>query len=129
MIITGRGHSNIRSTHPTTIAFTRDKDVTVRGDCFVAVDCDWSVDAGFLEKIRAAKKIIVTIKCGCYTDTIVGHGHPELTLSGKDLVIRKSEWVDSRTLMLGADKSAKDLSKEMVQCLKTSVPVEIRVTV
>ncbi|MFC2174566.1 DUF371 domain-containing protein [archaeon] len=127
MLITGKGHPNVRSEHPTTLAFTRDKAVTPRGDCFVAVDCDWNVGPAFLEKLRSAKTVTVTIECGGRKDTIVGTGHPELTLSDKDLVIRKSGWVDPRTLMIGADKAAKDLDKELVQCLKHSGPVKITV--
>ena len=129
MLITGKGHPNITARHPTTIAFTRDKEVTLKGDCFVAVECGWEVDSDFLEKLRTARKITATIECSGYTEVINGRGHPGLTLSDKDLVIRKSDWVDERTLMLGADKSAQDLGKEMVRCLKKPVPVTVTITI
>ncbi|MCK4327290.1 MAG: DUF371 domain-containing protein [Candidatus Diapherotrites archaeon] len=127
MLITGKGHPNVTSRHPTTIAFTRDKDITPRGDCFVAVACQWEATPEVLEKLRRAKKVTVTIECGGRKETIVGSGDPGLTLSENDLVIRKSGWVDNRTLMIGADKAAKDLDKEVVQCLKQPAPVKIRV--
>jgi len=127
VIITGFGHKNIRATHPTTIAFTKDKEVTPSGDCFVAVGCDWQVTPEFLARLRSAKKVTVTIECCGHRETVTGTGHPSLTLAEKDLVIRTSGWVDARTLMIGADKPARALSKELVQCLKQPGSVRIRV--
>ena len=127
LLITGRGHPNIRATHPTTLAFTRDKEITPSGDCFVAVGCEWQVTPEFLAKLRSAKRVTVTIECGGHRDVVTGTGHGALTLSENDLVVRTSGWVDARTLMVGADKPARALSKEVVQCLKQSAPVKIRV--
>lgn len=129
MIITGHGHPNITSKHATTIAFTKDKEITPRGDCFVAVACNWTIDQGFLKKLKNAKIVKVEIECAGQKETITGSGHPELTLTDNDLVIRKSGWVDSRTLMIGADKAAKDLKKEVVQVLKQAAPVKITIRV
>lgn len=128
MLITGKGHPNVTSKHPTTIAFTRDPEITPRGDCFAAVACEWDVGPAFLKELRSATKATVTIECGGHTETITGSGHPGLTLSDNDLVIRKSDWVDGRTLLIAADKAAKDLDKELVQCLKQALPVKITVT-
>ena len=129
MIITGKGHPNVTSRHATTIAFTRDTDITLRGDCFVAVGCNWTVEPSFLEELRNAEKITVNIKCLGKHDTITGSGHPNLTLTEKDLVIRKSNWVDSRTLMINADKAAKDLDRKLVEALKTPSPITITIAV
>jgi hypothetical protein len=37
------GHPNIQSIHPTTIMLTKERQVTKRGDCIVAVGADKSV--------------------------------------------------------------------------------------
>jgi len=129
MIIAGKGHPNITAKHATTIAFTRDKSITLRGDCFVAVCCGWSISSVFLKRLRTAEKVTVEIECLGEKDTITGSGHPDLTPTEKDLVIRKSDWVDSRTLMINADKAAKDLNGGLVQALKQPAPVTITVSV
>ena len=128
MIINGFGHKNIRAEHATTLAFTRDKDITLRGDCFVAGDCQWEVTEEFLKQLQISKKVTLTIECSGQTDTIIGKGHPDLTLSDKDIVIRKSDWVDARTLMINADKAANDLNRELVAFLKQGAPVTITIT-
>lgn len=128
LVITGRGHPNITARHPTTIAFTRDKEITHRGDCFVAVDCHWEATPAFLEKLRRAKKVEITIECSGKMALITASGHPGLTLDANDLVVRKSDWVDPRTLAIGADKSAKDLG-EVAQCLRSPSPVRVTVNI
>ena len=129
MIITGKGHPNVSCRHSTTIAFTRDASITPKGDCFAAVSCDWQVSPAFLEKLRSAKKVTITIECGGHSDIVTGSGHPELTLSDKDLVVRTSGWVDPRTLVVGADKAANGLDKKLVQCLKQPAPVKVAVEI
>ena len=129
MRIVGKGHPNVTASHATTIAFTSDSDITPRGDCFAAVACVWEETPAFLEAIRTSKQVTATIECLGKSETITGAGHPRLSLSGKDLVIRKSSWVDGRTLMISADKAAKDLSRELVHALQTGVPVTITVRV
>jgi hypothetical protein len=129
MLITGKGHANITAAHSTTIAFTKDPEITLRGDCFIAVACDWELGPDFLEKLRQSKKVVITIECGNEKDTVTATGHSELVLSDNDLVIRKSAWVDSRTLAINADKAAKDLSLTLVESLKQGKAVRINVDV
>ncbi len=128
MIIRGKGHPNITARHKATIAFTSDKEITLRGDCFVAVACTWEATPAFLAKMRSSKKVLVEISCMGEHDTIIGSGHPNLTISSKDLVIRKSDWVDQRTLIIKADKAAKDLNPSLVAALQTGALVVAKVT-
>ena len=43
--ITAFGHKNVRATHRTTLEITKDEELSVRGDCIVAV----AADKGFFD--------------------------------------------------------------------------------
>ena len=119
------GHENVLSTHATTLEFTKDSELSLKGDCILGVCatkslCDFSDE--FKKKIRDDKaKVSVEIEAGGVKDVVSGLGHPDLTLSdGEDVVIRKSGFVCGRTLCVHADKAAADVDKRIVECLKKS---------
>jgi len=133
VVIRGRGHRNIKATHRTTIMFTRDEELTPRGDCIVLVGCDKSLadfPKGFVELARRREAVIVVeIHAANYKETIIGRGDPSLTYkSERDIVIRKSSYTCPRTLAINADKAACDISRDMVNFLRRGVraTVEIR---
>ena len=73
----------------------------------------------FREKLRNAKKIVVEIEVKGLKEVIVGEGHRDLILNHPtDIVIRKSSYICPRTLMINANKSAKDINREIVKKLK-----------
>ncbi len=117
------GHENILSTHPTTIEFTKEKTLTKRGNCIVGVNTDRALN-DFSDKFKKSArnkktKIIIEIKVGNLKEKITGFGHPDLNLSHKkDIIIRKSDFIDDRTLCIKADKSSLDLNREFVDKLK-----------
>ena len=102
---------------------TKERQVTKRGDCIVAVDADKSVADLSIEFKRALRqpkaKLIVELEVDGLKGEINAFGSPELKLNHpNDLVIRKSEFVSDRTLAVKADKSSADLSKAVVEKLK-----------
>jgi uncharacterized protein len=122
-VIHAFGHPNILASHPTTIMLTKERMVTQRGDCVVAVAADKSVadlSVEFKKAIRQPNaKVTVEIEVDDLTGQINAYGSPELTLSHpNDLVIRKSEFSSDRTLAIKADKSSLDLSRAVVEKLK-----------
>ncbi len=134
-VIHAFGHPNIRSSHPTTIMFTKERQVTQRGDCVVAVAADKSVadlSAEFKNALRQPNaKLTIVLEVDGLVGQITAYGSPELTLNHpKDLVIRKSEFTSDRTLAVKADKSSGDLSKAVVDKLKNpEQPVTLTLTV
>jgi hypothetical protein len=119
-IILARGHGNISALHETTIEITKERALSRRGDCIIAVAANRSVHdltQEFKKRLRKDDaKIVVTVEVGGISETIVGHGDSRLTLAHPtDIVIRKSGYVCSRTLAVHADKSASDLSRELVR--------------
>jgi len=121
--IVGYGHKNIQATHKTTLEFTKDKHLSKKGDCIVAVAADKALNdlsAEFKENLRKPHaKLIILIEAGGIIDQVNAYGSPRLILSHPtDMVVRKSGYVCNRTLAVHADKAAQDLSKALVEKLK-----------
>jgi len=117
------GHANIHAIHPTTLMFTKDIHVSYKGDCIVAMTADKSVadlSAQFKEELRKPNaKVTVTIEAGDFIEEIKALGSSKLCLCHPtDIVIRKSDYICSRTLAICADKSSNDLPRELVEKLK-----------
>ena len=121
--ISAYGHENVRSTHETTFEITKEKSLTERGDCIIAVGATKGAkDLGlkFREAAkRKAARIKITVEAGGVKEVVKARGTPRLLLTHPtDLVVRKSDYVCGRTVAIGADKAASDLSKELVEKLK-----------
>jgi hypothetical protein len=122
-VIFGFGHENIMATHKTTLEFTKDTHLSKKGDCIVAVAADKALadlSAEFKEKLRKPHaKLVILIEAGGVIEQVNAHGSPQLILTHRtDMVVRKSDYVCSRTLAVHADKAAQDLSKALVEKLK-----------
>ena len=64
-------------------------------------------------------KLTIIINADGLTEQINASGSPKLILTHPtDIVIRKSDYISDRTLAINADKSANDLSRELVEKLK-----------
>jgi len=129
------GHRNVRATHRTTLEITKDEELSVRGDCIVAVAADkgfFDLKPKFKELLRRENaKLTIVIDAGGVTDIVKAFGSPRLILSHPtDMVVRKSGYICSRTLAINADKAACNLSRTLVEKLKNpKQKVEITLTV
>ena len=121
-VIKAKGHKNVSATHRTTLEITKEDYLTTTGHCIIGIEADKSMadfSEEFREKLRNAKKIVVEIEVEGLKEVIVGEGHRDLILNHPtDIVIRKSSYICPRTLMINADKSAKDINREIVKKLK-----------
>jgi len=130
-IIQARGHENIRSTHKTTIEFTKEDSVTKRGDCIVAVSASKACNElpeRLKKHLREGGAISVKIECDGISDVISAYGHEDLTLESKrEIVVRKSNFIDNRTLAVGADKAAKDLKRNLVKKIQEGREIIIKI--
>ncbi len=111
---------------------TKDEGVGPKGDCIVGVAANKGA-AGLSGELKLALRsgaaVNITIEVGGERDGIHACGHPSLTLiHPKDLVIRKSRFTCGRTLAVGADKAAADLSKALVAKLRDP-SIEVKVTI
>ena len=122
-VITAYGHGSIRSTHKTTFEITKEKHLTERGDCIVAVKSDKAVadlSRNFKEAMRRpSAEITITIEAGEEKETVEAKGDPRLSLTDPtDIVIRKSSYICNRTLAVKADKAATDISRRLIEKLR-----------
>ena len=116
----GLSISNVTANNRTTFEVTKEKNLTRRGDCIVAVNASKGMrdlKEEFKKLVRKEKsKITVIIEVGAYREVVVGIGDTQLTLNHPtDLVVRKSSYVCDRTLMLRANKAARDFSRDLVR--------------
>ena len=117
------GHKNVRATHKSTLEFTVDENLTAKGDCIVGVKATSSlsdIPEIMKKQIRKTKsKVSVVVKINNICEEIIGEGSFNLKLSGKDaLIIRKSDHICSRTLMINANKAANDLSRQLIELIQ-----------
>ncbi len=117
------GHKKILATHKSTFEITKEENLSYRGNCIIAVKANKSVfdlSKEFKELAKLNKALIkVELEVDGLKEVIYGKGNENLSfLSQKDLVVRKSNYVCDRTLMISSSKAAADLSRELIKRLK-----------
>ena len=122
-IIWACGHKNILSTHKTTFETTKEADLTKRGDCIIAVKATKGAKDIHPRFRKTAMKenaqLTIIIEANDFRETVKARGSSRLTFtSSTDIVIRKSDYVCGRTVAIGADKAASDLSRRLVERLR-----------
>jgi len=135
--IRARGHEHVRATHGTTLEVTTDDWLTPAGDCIVAVEADRSPAAfapEFVDACRdAGARMEARIRVGAddaHEAVVAGRGHPGLTFeSDRGAVVRTSDHVDDRTVMVGADAAAAELDRGLVAALADGAALELTLAV
>ncbi|UCD72835.1 MAG: DUF371 domain-containing protein [Candidatus Bathyarchaeota archaeon] len=116
------GHKNILGMHSSTLEITKSRELTKRGTCVVGVRATMAL-SDLSEEFRnlarnGRSRITVSLFVGGLEEKITGWGNSQLTLQHPgDIVVRKSQYVCDRTLCIGADRAACDLSREMMRLL------------
>lgn len=125
----------VRALHPTTIEVTTEERLTERGDCIVGVGADKGC-AGLAEEVKRAisvdgARVSIGILVARERLEVRCFGDSRLSLSNpREIVVRRSTYVDGRTLAVGADCAALDIPREIVERLKqknTTGALEIEV--
>jgi len=122
-IIFAYGHRNIQATHKSTLEITKEKQLSKKGECIIAVSADKGtadLSPEFKESLRKKNaKMTVLVEAGGIVEVVNAFGSRRLILThSTDTVVRKSSYVCSRTLAIQADKSAGDLSRKLVEKLR-----------
>ncbi len=110
------GHQNILATHKTTLEFTKDKELTLNGDCIIGVKADFELNKlkDFIKKAKS-KNIAITIETAGskITETIHAELNPDFG-DEKEIVIRKTDFVSERTLGIRSNKAAFELKSGLI---------------
>ena len=127
-----KGHKNVSSLHKSTFEITKDPEIGPTADCIIGTSADKSMlnfSQEFKDEIANSNtKITVVLDTENGHDEITGFGHEDLTLTHPtDIVCRTSDYTCSRTLMIGADKAAKDLDKNLIDDLKNGEIMEVTI--
>ena len=110
------GHENVKASHKNTIEFTKDKELTPKGDCILGVNANFD-----LGKIKEFIKNKDKLKCSVSVDGISDEFEfiPNQDFNDKhEIVFRLGEFKSDRTLGVRADKAAKHIKREIVEKLK-----------
>lgn len=107
------GHKNIRATHCKTIEFTKDPDLTVKGDCIIGVRADF--DKKELKKL--SRDILITVEVSALKDTFRAVINPNFD-DDHEIVFRKSLYKSERTLGVRLNKGSNRLDREIVGLLQ-----------
>ena len=123
--ICGFGHPNVQATHHSTLEFTRDKELSLNGDCILVISADKGLKdfcADFKATLKKpSSRLTVIIEVDGIIDVIHAKGSTKLSLTDPtEMVLRKSDFSSKRTLGICADKAARDLSRVLVEKLKNS---------
>ncbi len=112
------GHPNIKATHFKTLEFTKDEDLTERGDCIIGIKADFD-----LEKLKLFNKKIKLI-CSI-TDPSTGEDissefkcfvNPNFN-SEHEIVLRKSHFDSGRTFGFNLNRGANNLDRRIIELL------------
>jgi hypothetical protein len=124
------GHPNITATHKTTFEITKAEEIKKDADCIIGVRANKAckdLSKELKDALKEGKKVEIKIQVEGIEDVIIAYGSPALKLSnGEDIVVRKSDFIDNRTLAILANKAACDLKKELIEKLKNP-NVEIKI--
>ncbi|MCD6558982.1 MAG: DUF371 domain-containing protein [Palaeococcus sp.] len=116
------GHENVRATHKSTLEFTKEDFLTPRGDCILCIKANKGINdlsEEFKKGLKSGKKLTIKIMVDEIEDELIAWGDERLILDhATSMVVRKSEYIDSRTLAVRADKAARDIKREIVEKLK-----------
>ncbi|MDS0257951.1 DUF371 domain-containing protein [Haloarcula sp. S1CR25-12] len=133
-VVSARGHENVTAEHASTLEVTSDDFLTPAGDCILGVEAD-TVPADFDDEFVAACRsadatITATLEAAGHRVVVEGSGHPELSFENdRSHVLRTSDYVDDRTVMVGADAAAGDVDRDLVAALADGAELTFSLTV
>jgi hypothetical protein len=121
--VTARGHQAIKAIHPTTFELTKDSYLTERGDCIIGVNLDKAVselDPDFRKALKKSTSIVILVlRVDNLVDVVIAQGHEDLILSDdRRIIVRKSSYIDPATVAINANKSSRNIRRDLVEKLR-----------
>lgn len=117
------GHPNVQSLHARTIEITKDKDLTINGDCIIGINANKAckdLNPEIKKRIRKNDSVIeIGLIVEPYSFIIKGFGDNRLLLTNEDdIVLRKSKFICDRTLSINCNFSSLEIPREIINSLR-----------
>jgi len=116
------GHKNVLAMHKSTLEITKEDFLTKKGDCIIGINsniCAYDLPQILKKHLLEENKAKLILRVNDIEDEIIFQGSKNLTfLNRASFVIRKSNFIDDRTIGIKANKSAKDINRELIFYLK-----------
>jgi hypothetical protein len=139
-VIRAQGHENVSAEHASTFEVTTDDFLTPAGDCILGIEADRAPADFDPEFVAACQRADATITAtfevaragdtADYRETVTGRGHPDLTFeSDRSAVGRTSDYVDDRTIMVGAEFAAEGFDRDLVAALADGATLQVTLRV
>jgi hypothetical protein len=129
-VITARGNENILARDENSFEIITNDD-PMGEDSVVGVRADKGcrdLNNTFKTAAKTASKMLITIEAGGVVENVIAYGSPALELSdANEIVVRKSDLIDGKTVAILADKSANEFSTSMKDKLKNP-KTEVKIT-
>ncbi|MCC7572241.1 MAG: DUF371 domain-containing protein [Candidatus Methanofastidiosum sp.] len=121
---TVKGHPKISAEHRSTLEFTKQGHISGNGDCILGISSDH--DIGDLNKLNGRLVFVMNIdEIEDSFEATIPKNH-EIS-DKKELVIRTSSFVSSRTYAIGSTKASIDIDRELIQALKEGKEMKVSV--
>jgi len=124
------GHPDITAMNKKMITITKEDEP--KDDSVIGVRADKAcndLSRKIKEKLKMSEIVKITISVRGIEEKITAFGSPALELSDKkEIIIRKNDLADDKTLVILSDKSAYELSEELKEIIKKR-RVKIRITI
>jgi len=128
-IVKARGHKLISATHKSTFEVTKENYLTERGNCIIGISAEYSASEfpdWLKEYLKEENKVIIEIRVEGFSDFIEAYGSKNLTFKDeKSFVIRKSSYIDDRTVAIRSNKAAIDIDRRIIELLKMEKELEV----
>jgi len=128
-IVRAKGHRLISATHKSTFEITKENYLTERGNCIIGISANYSASEfpdWLKEYLREGKRIIIEIRVDDLSDFVEAYGSKDLPFKdNKSFVIRKSTYIDDRTVAIRSNKAAIDINRRIIELLKMEKELEI----
>ena len=134
VVISAAGHEHVTAEHASTLEVTSDDFLTPAGDCILGIEADTvpaDLDDDFVAACQSADATIrATLEADGYRAVVEGSGHPDLSFENeRSHVLRTSDYVDDRTVMVGADAAAGDIDRDLVAALADGADLTLTLSV
>jgi len=120
------GHENVLATHRSTLEFTKEDYLTLKGDCILGISSEYKLLDLF--KFRDSKIKVLFLHDDKVIDSFNAYVPSNITLESDCIIFRTSTFIDCRTFAILSSKSAKDIDRALVSLLQKGNKIRVLIS-